>query len=86
MATQPPASSPLGSAQVVRMSLHPPPCFPPGGDLDLWLKRFKMYVKHPKIAQEQWTSELLPLLDDEPFRTISQQGLVESTNYKAVVE
>ena len=45
-----------------------------------------MNVKQTDIAQEQWTSELLPLLNDEPFRTISQQGLVESTDYKTVME
>ena len=86
MATQPPTSAPLGSAQVVRMSLRPPSRFSPGGDLDLWVKRFEMYIKQTSIAQEQWTRELLPLLDDELFRTISQQGLVESTDYKTVVK
>ena len=85
MATQPPVSAPLGSAQDMRMSLRPPR-FSPGGDLDLWLIRFQMYVKQTSIAQERWTSELLPLLDDEPFRTISQQGLAESTDYKTVVK
>ena len=30
--------------------------------------------------------ELLPLLDDEPFRVITQQGLVDSTDYKAVIK
>ena len=68
------------------MSLRPPSRFSPGGDLDLWLKRFEMYVKQTKIAEDQWTGELLPLLDDEPFRTISQQGLVDSSDYKAVVK
>ena len=83
MATQPTATTSSSSAQV-RMSLRPR--FSPGSDLDLWLKRFEMYVEQNKIAEDQWTGELLPLLDDEPFRTISQQGLVDSSNYKAVVK
>ena len=80
MATPPVATASSGSVQVVRMSLRPPSRFSPGSDLDLWLKRFEMYVKQAKISEEQWTCELLPLLDDEPFRMISQQGLVDSTD------
>ena len=33
-----------------------------------------------------WTSELLPLLEDEPFRLVSQQGLVQSSDYKEVAD
>ena len=69
--------------QVVRMSLRPPARFSPGSDLELWLRRFEMYVKQTKIPEEQWTGELLPLLD-EPFRVITQQGLVDSTDYKVM--
>ena len=86
MATQPTATTSSASAQVIRMSLHPPSRFSPGGDLDLWLKRFEKYLKQTKIAEDRWTSELLPLLDDEPFRKISQQGLVDSSDHKAVVK
>ena len=70
---------------IVRMSLRPPARFSPGSDLDLWLKRFEKYVEQTKIPQEQWTGELLPLLEDEPFRVVTQQGLVDSTDYKAVI-
>lgn len=83
---EPPATTSSGSAQVVRMSLRPSSRFSPGSDLDLWLKRFEMYVKQNKFAEDQWTGELLPLLDDEPFRIISQQGLVESSDFKTVVK
>ena len=74
------------AAQQVRMSLRPPARFSPGCDLELWLRQFEMYIKQAKIPEEQWTGELLPLLDDEPFRVITQQGLVDSTDYKAVTK
>ena len=73
-------------AQVVRMSLRPPPRFAPGTDLDLWITRFEMYLKQANTAEDQWTVELLPMLDDEPFRTILRQGLSASSQYKAVIE
>eukprot|EP00731_Ephydatia_muelleri_P019461 Em0012g286a len=43
-----------------------------------------MYVRKVKVDESQWTSELLPLLDDGPFRVVSQQGLVDSGDYAAV--
>ena len=70
--------------QTVRMSLRPPSRFTGGTDLILWLKRFEMYVRKVKVDESQWTSELLPLLDDGPFRVVSQQGLVDSGDYAAV--
>ena len=30
-----------------------------------------------------WTRELVPLLEDEPFRVVDQLGLTESTDYDA---
>ena len=39
-----------------------------------------------KFLAEEWTSELLPLLEDEPFRIVVQQGLADSTNYDEVVQ
>ena len=41
-------------------------------------------MKQTKIPKEQWTDELLPLLEDEPFRVVTQQGLIDSTDYAAV--
>jgi hypothetical protein len=54
----------------IRRSLRPPVRFTPGADLELWIKWFEMYVRCVGVAKEQWTRELLPLLDDEPFRII----------------
>ena len=70
---------------IVKMSLRPPARFSPESDLDLWLKRFEKYVKPIKIPKEQWTGELLLLLDDEPFMVVTQQGLIDSTDYEAVI-
>ena len=39
-----------------------------------------------KIPDEKRTSELIPLLEDEPFRVVVQQGLVDSTDYDVVVQ
>ena len=54
-------------------------------DLDLWLKRFELYVRQLDIPEEQWAAELLPLLDDEAFRVVSQLGLESSTDYGTIV-
>ena len=53
-------------------------------DLDLWLKRFELYVKQINIPEEEWAAELLPLLDDAAFRVVSQLGLESSTDYGAL--
>ena len=74
----------LPEVQMVRMSLRPPSRYSGGTDLVLWLKRFEMYVRKAQVDESQWTGELLPLLDDGPFRVVSQQGLVDSDDYEAV--
>ena len=67
-------------AQVVRMSLRPhPPRFAPGTDLDLQITRFQMYLKQANIAEDQWTVELLPMIDDESFTTALRQVLSASS-------
>ena len=71
--------------QLVRMSRRPPPRFAEKTDLPLWLTRFELYVRQAKIPEEQWTCELLPLLEGVPFRIVLQQGLATSTDYQAVV-
>ena len=50
----------------------------------MWFVRFELYVKEANIPEERWTKELLPLLEDEQFRTVSQLGLLGSTDYKQV--
>ena len=44
-------------------------------------------IKGPeKIGKGDQGKELLSLLDDEPFRLVYQNGLVESKDYSAVCE
>ncbi len=83
--TPPPSRVVLGSEATVRMSMRPPSRFASGGDFGLWLKRFELYAKRAAFPKEHWTRELVPLLEDEPFRVVDQLGLTESTDYDAVV-
>ena len=72
--------------RMVRMSLRPPARLAVGTDFTLWRSRFELYVKQVKLAEDRWVSELLPLLEDELFRIVSQQGLVACTDYKVVIK
>ncbi|KAL5477031.1 hypothetical protein EMCRGX_G023770 [Ephydatia muelleri] len=72
-------------ATLLRMSQRPPPRFSAGTDVVLWLSRFELYVRLAKIPEDQVTGELLSLLDDGPFRVVSQQGLINSS-YDSVVK
>ena len=38
------------------------------------------------MTENQWTGEVLPLLDDEPFRLVTQQGFDRSSEYSAVLK
>ena len=64
--------------RAVRMSLRPPARFTEKTDFALWIRRFERYVVEAKIPEEKRTGELFPLLEDEPFRVVVQQGLVDS--------
>ena len=55
-------------------------------DLDLWLKRFELYVWQTGIPEDQWAVELLPLLDDAAFQVVLQLGLAESTDFNIITE
>ena len=63
-----------------------PSRFSAGADLVLWRKRFELYARQAKIADDQWTGVVLPLLDDEPFRLVTQQGFDGSSEYSAVLK
>jgi hypothetical protein len=58
-------------SMVVRMSARPPPRFTVNSDFNLWWLRFKLYVQQNKIPDAEWVKELLPLLEDEPFRVVN---------------
>lgn len=85
MAREPSTSGSFESSWPVRMSQRPPPRFSGDADLKLWLTRFEMYAEQAKLPRDQWTKELLPLLDDGPLRVVAQQGLTKSEEYQAVV-
>ena len=70
----------------VRMSLRPSARLTAGADFKLWLTRFEMYVQQAGISETQRVKELLSLLEDEPFRVVSQHGLLESDDFHAVTE
>ena len=71
---------------MVRMSARPPPRFTVNSDFNLWWLRFKLYVQQNKLPEAEWVKELLPLLEDEPFRVVNRMGLAGSTDVKAVKE
>ena len=64
--------------RLVRMSLLT------GADFTVWLTKFEMYTQQSDIAEPQRVKELLSLLEDEPFRDVSQHGLLETGDYRAV--
>ncbi len=68
----------------VRMCLRPPARFAAGADLNLWLTRFELYVREAENPEAEWKKDVLPLLEDEPFRVVSRLGLVESGTYADV--
>ena len=80
----PTAAAPTAPRTPVRMSVRPPPKFSASADLQLWLLRFELYIREANIPAAQRVKELLPLLEDEPFRVVNQQGLVGSEDYDAV--
>ena len=68
-----------------RFSARPPPRFATGTDFSLWIKRVELYFQEAGIPEEKKGAELVSLLEDEPFRIVSQLGLVsETVEYGAV--
>ena len=57
------------------MSARPPVRFAAGADFELWFKRFELYVAEARLPQDLLGKELLSLLEDEPFRSVSELGL-----------
>ena len=47
----------------------------------LWIQRFEIYLNEAEILAENQAQELVFLLDDGPFRIITQLGLVNSDEY-----
>eukprot|EP00731_Ephydatia_muelleri_P003023 Em0001g3023a len=45
-----------------------------------------MYATQAKIAKDSWSKELLSLLEDEPYRTVTHHGLAQTGDYDAVCD
>eukprot|EP00731_Ephydatia_muelleri_P003528 Em0001g3528a len=68
-----------------RFSARPPPRFATGTDFSLWIKRVELYIQEAGLPEVKKGAELVSLLEDEPFRIVSQLGLVsETVEYDAV--
>eukprot|EP00731_Ephydatia_muelleri_P034851 Em0081g16a len=60
-----------------RFSARPPPRFATGTDFSLWIKRVELYIQEAGLPEEKKGAELVSLLEDEPFRIVSQLGLAK---------
>ena len=76
----------LADHRVVRVSARPPSKFSATADFALWIQRFEIYLSEAEIPLEKRARELLSLLDDGPFRIVTQLGLVDSNDYSCVKE
>ena len=59
-------------------SARPQAKFSTTSDFHLWTQRFELYILEAGLPAEKKSSELLSLLEDEPFRVVSQLGLVSA--------
>ena len=71
----------LGNSRVVRVSARPPQKFSATADFSLWIQHFEIYLSEAEIPARKQAHELVSLLDDGPFRVITQLGLVNSDEY-----
>jgi len=76
----------LADHRVVRVSARPPSKFSATADFALWIQRFEIYLSEAEIPPEKRARELLSLLDDGPFRIVTQLGLVDSDDYSYLKE
>ncbi len=68
-----------------RVSARPPARFSAQSDYVLWIQRFELYLREAEIPAAKRGNELASFLEDEPFRVVSQVGLLgEVVNYGAV--
>ena len=79
-----------GPRTVTRYSVRPPSRFVgKGADFRLWIQRVELYFREADIPRDKRGQELASLLDDEPFRIVSQMGLLRvdsGIDYAAVKE
>eukprot|EP00731_Ephydatia_muelleri_P033906 Em0041g19a len=79
-----------GPRGVTRYSVRPPSRFVgKGADFRLWIQRVELYFREADVPRDKRGQELASLLDDEPFRIVSQMGLLRvdsGIDYAAVKE
>eukprot|EP00731_Ephydatia_muelleri_P033149 Em0025g105a len=79
-----------GPRRVTRYSVRPPSRFVgKGADFRLWIQRVELYFREADVPRDKRGQELASLLDDEPFRIVSQMGLLRvdsGIDYPAVKE
>eukprot|EP00731_Ephydatia_muelleri_P032315 Em0023g822a len=81
-----------GPRRVTRYSVRPPSRFVgKGADFRLWIQRVELliYFREADVPRDKRGQELASLLDDEPFRIMSQMGLLRvdsGIDYAAVKE
>eukprot|EP00731_Ephydatia_muelleri_P017571 Em0010g669a len=79
-----------GPRRVTRYSVRPPSRFVgKGADFRLWIQRVELYFREADVPRDKRGQELASLLDDEPFRIVSQMGLLRvdsGIDYAAVKE
>ena len=74
------------ASATVRVSARPPAKFSSTSDFTLWIQRFELYLSEANVPAGKRARELVSLLDDEPFRVVSQLGLVTTDDYEATKE
>ena len=77
-------TNPPSVATPRRFSARPPAKFTSSTDFNLWIQRFELYVDEAGIPPEKRAREILSLLEDEPFRVVSQLGLILTDDYDAI--
>ena len=60
----------------IRFSARHPPRYAAGMDFRLWIERVELYMWEVGISEGKKGQELVSLLEDEPFRMVSQLGLL----------
>ena len=69
---------------MVRASARPPAKYAPSADFRRWIQKFEIYLCEADVPTDKKARELVSLLDDEPFRIISQLGLLTSDDYDSI--
>uniref|UniRef100_A0A5S6QR15 Retrotransposon gag domain-containing protein n=1 Tax=Trichuris muris TaxID=70415 RepID=A0A5S6QR15_TRIMR len=52
---------------------RPPPCFPPGMDVDIWLNRLNDYLEANNVPEAKWMAVLKSFVDDEVYSALAEE-------------